>query len=38
MLLHALLMETEERKCVILSSDGGVEGAHAIDAICGRRW
>ena len=36
--LWALLVETEERKCVILSSDG-VEGAHATNAICvcGRR-
>jgi hypothetical protein len=36
MWLRAVLMDTEERKCVILLG-GGVEGAHAITAICGRR-
>ncbi len=29
-------VETKERNCVILS-DGGVEGAHRIDAVCRRR-
>ena len=34
--LRALLVETNERKCVILLGDGA-EGSHAANAICGRR-
>ena len=36
MQLHTLLVETKDRMCVS-QSGGGVDGAHAIDAICGRR-
>jgi hypothetical protein len=37
MRLHAFFVDTEERKCGILSGDGA-EGAHATDTICGSRW
>jgi hypothetical protein len=37
MRLCALFLDTEERKCGILSGDD-VEGVHATDAIFGSRW